>query len=269
MAVTGYSERSPWKVKGGNVVGRDLVVLDHGGVCRDRVPVARENGRACCRSREILMTVADSLYDPRGLHVDEDRVIVRAMGGLEHANHVQLEWVDAREIKHALRRGYDRVPRTHPQQLRQRRAQYALAEECHRTPRCDAQASKVEVLECCSDDRVAAGAEADVQRDRFRQARVGDALDLGEVARWRWLGLEVERVQHELERTALGTDQERGGLCPSRELVRALRHEHVQTHGQVDDEGQRADQDHRLQAVIREVAPDQIEDPAQGPRPTS
>ena len=33
--------------------------------------------------------------------------------------------------------------------------------------------------------------------------------------------------------------------------------------------GQRADQDHRLQAVIREVTPDQIEDAGQGSRPTS
>ena len=105
------------EVEGVHVVGRDLVVLDHGSICRDRVPFARENGSVCFWSGEILVTVSESLYHPRGLHVDEDRTIIRAVRALEHSDHVQLEWIDSGQIEDALRRGHDRVSGTRSQEL--------------------------------------------------------------------------------------------------------------------------------------------------------
>ena len=97
--------------------------------------------------------------------------------------------------------------------------------------------------------------EADVKRDRLREAGVGDPLCLGVGCEFGRVGLEVERAQGELERAALGADQKRSRLGPGSELGRRLPHEDPQRHWQVDDEHDRPNQHRRLDAVVSQVAP--------------
>ena len=58
------------------------------------------------------MPVDQALDHPGGLHVDEDRIVIRAVRELEHADDPHPERIHACDVEHALGRRDDKVARS-------------------------------------------------------------------------------------------------------------------------------------------------------------
>jgi len=74
------------------------------------------------------VAVPQSLDDPGGLEIDEDGVVVGAVGIGQDPHHAHLEGIDAGEIEDVLGRRDDGVARTHAKRRRHARAEHALSE---------------------------------------------------------------------------------------------------------------------------------------------
>jgi hypothetical protein len=247
------------EVERGDVLLGDLVVLHDRGVGDDPVTLAPQHRRARLGTRQVLMPVAEPFDDPGRLDVHEDRQIVGPVGALQHAHHVHLEGIHAGQIEDVLRRGDQRIARADAAALGHSRPHDALAQHRHGAAGGEPQSPELEILEGGAQDGVPTGAEARVEGDGFGQARVGDPQGFGVGRGPRWVGLQIQRAQHQLERAALGPHQQRCRLGARRELGGALVHHDLEAHRQVHDQHDRCDEDGRLDAVIDQVAPGQVE----------
>ena len=97
--------------------------------------------------------------------------------------------------------------------------------------------------------------KADIERNRLSEPCLGDAVGLGLGRQIGSLGLEVERVERQLQGAALGPHQQRRGVRPCRQLLGTLTHNDVEPHRQIHDKRNRGNQNRRLDAVVGEIAP--------------
>ncbi len=213
------------------------------------------------------MSVHQALDHPGGLHVDEDRVVVRAVREFEDTDDPHLERIDARDVEDTLRRRDHIVARSGTERFRRPGAEHALAQHGEVAAGNDLQAAEVEVVERGADDRMAPSPETHVHRNRRPEVGFGHPRRLGVAGECRVIRAEVEGVEDELERTTLRPDEQRGGVGARGELTGALIDEHPQADRQVHDKRDRADQRNRLPAVVREVAPGHIDNLPHGPPP--
>ena len=87
-----------------DVFRSDFVVLHDRGVGNNRIAVGAEHTRSRLGTAQILVAVSQTLDDPRGLDVDENREVIGRARRLEHAGDFHLQRIGARQIKNVLGR---------------------------------------------------------------------------------------------------------------------------------------------------------------------
>ena len=104
IAERGNWSGSPWKWKLEMFSRRHLGKLDEGGVGGNVGGIAAEHHRAVgVGGSDIGVAVGQSLHQPGGFEIHEDRPVVRGATGRQHAHHAQLDRVGAGNVEDVLR----------------------------------------------------------------------------------------------------------------------------------------------------------------------
>ena len=91
------------KMEGGNVLGRDLVVLYHGGVGHDVAALGLQDAGGCLGAAEILVAVGQSFDNPAGFQINEHRQIIRRATRIEPFDSRRFSgtWISSRPERYA------------------------------------------------------------------------------------------------------------------------------------------------------------------------
>ena len=92
------------EVEAADVRIRDLVEHPHRIRHRHIVRLALQDHGGILDLHDVIMTMADTLNDPRCLHVHERGVIIGALGFSENANHSHFQRIHTRYVEDLLGR---------------------------------------------------------------------------------------------------------------------------------------------------------------------
>jgi hypothetical protein len=179
---------------------------------------------------------------------------------------MQPQGIDAGEVEKGGGGGHDRVARlqNRPSQVQSERrrglcAHHAFAEPGQRASVRDFQAAEREIVQAGADHRVLPSHQAGSDGDGLRKACVFDFVGVGRRQWLNSLGLEVERLDDEVQAAAFFAEQERSAFCARHQRLLNDGAHRAHDERQAEEYRQRQNEQKRFGAVMTEIAPRQVE----------